>query len=67
MTISDHFVVPNPTTQERGRVFSAADLDEADQLISDLAALIDAGLVGVCEQLGEPVRYGAVSDLADEV
>lgn len=34
------------------------DLDRADQLISDLAALVDAGLVVVHEHVLGPTRYG---------
>jgi hypothetical protein len=41
------------------------DLAEADALIADLAALVDAGLVTVRRQLGGPIRYGAVVDLGD--
>jgi hypothetical protein len=44
---------------------SEADLADADELIADLAALVDAGLVTVRRQLGGPVRYGAVVDLGD--
>ena len=46
-------------------ICSPADLTEADQLISDLAALLDAGLVAVQENLLGPARYGVVSELDD--
>lgn len=36
------------------------DRADAERLVSDLAALIDAGLVVVRRQLGGPARYGAV-------
>ena len=54
MRINDHFTtvsVPEPT-----------DLAQADRLISDLAVLIDAGLVSVLEQPFGPARYEAVSE-----
>jgi DNA-binding transcriptional ArsR family regulator len=44
----------------------AAELEEADQLVADLAALVEAGLVTVRRQLGGPVRYGPVTDLSDD-
>jgi hypothetical protein len=37
---------------------SSHELDGADQLISDLAALLDAGLVVVHEHVLGPARYG---------
>ncbi|HWE12513.1 MAG TPA: hypothetical protein VG365_03325 [Solirubrobacteraceae bacterium] len=39
---------------------SPAELAEADQLVADLAALVDAGLVTVRRQLGGPARYAAM-------
>jgi hypothetical protein len=44
-----------------------AELAEADRLISDLAALLDAGLVAVQENLLGPARYGVASELNDPV
>jgi hypothetical protein len=43
---------------------SRQELDRADQLISDLAALLDAGLVVVHEHVLGPPRYG-VAPVAD--
>lgn len=43
------------------------DLTEADRLVADLAALLDAGLVAVEENLLGPARYGVVSELDDEI
>jgi len=37
---------------------SSHELADADQLISDLAALVDAGLVVVHEHVLGPARYG---------
>jgi hypothetical protein len=37
---------------------SPADLADADRLISDLAALVDAGVVVVHEHVLGPARYG---------
>jgi hypothetical protein len=39
---------------------SPAELAEADQLVADLAALVDAGLVTVRRQLGGQARYAAM-------
>jgi hypothetical protein len=40
---------------------STTDLAEADRLISDLAALVDAGLVVAHEHVLGPARYGLTS------
>jgi hypothetical protein len=51
-----------PLVRDRGASTSpSGDLAEADQLISDLAVLLDAGLVVVQEHVLGPARYGAVS------
>ena len=44
---------------------TADDLHEVDELISDLAALLDAGLVVVHEAVLGPPRYGVVSELGN--
>ncbi|MGN6869131.1 MAG: hypothetical protein ACTHMY_12095 [Solirubrobacteraceae bacterium] len=43
---------------------SRQELDGADQLISDLAALVDAGVVVVHEHILGPPRYG-IAPVAD--
>lgn len=43
----------------------AADLEEANRLIDDLAALVDAGLVLVRRQPGGVARYVAVTEAGD--
>ena len=48
-------------------IYSPTDLVEADRLISDLAVLLDAGLVAVRESRLGPARYGVVSELDDSV
>ncbi len=73
MTLIDHLpmvslrpggrVSPRPGVRAAGPL--PGELEEADELIADLAALIDAGLVTVRRQLGGPVRYGAAVDLGD--
>jgi hypothetical protein len=65
MTLIDHLPTLSLRPPARTADPAAADLDEADQLIADLAALVDAGLVTVRRQLGGPARYGAVADLSD--
>jgi hypothetical protein len=74
MTLCDQFSVPNlardrhggrsappaGATDQAASACSAADLAEADRLISDLAALLDAGLIAVQEHVLGPARYGAV-------
>jgi hypothetical protein len=48
--------------EERDRSRSVPpELAEADRLIADLAALVDAGLVVVHEHVLGPVRYGAAA------
>jgi hypothetical protein len=50
---------------ERVGAGSAGDLHEADQLISDLAALLDAGLLVVHETVLGPPRYGVGAEPGD--
>ena len=66
MTLLDHLPVVNlrPVPRSVGPL-TATDLAEADALIADLAALVDAGLVTVRRQLGGPIRYGPAPDLGD--
>lgn len=65
MTTSDQLQVSNLTTRRRTRASAPADLEDADRLISDLAVLVEAGLVAVQKQLGGPARYGVVPELWD--
>jgi hypothetical protein len=37
---------------------TSAEVEEAERLISDLTALLDAGLIEVHEHVLGPVRYG---------
>jgi hypothetical protein len=65
MTIIDLLPVRNRPALAPAPGPSPAELDEAEQLVADLATLVDAGLVSVRRQLGGPARYGAVVDLDD--
>jgi hypothetical protein len=65
MTIGDQRGNQARTAREQGGPSWPAGLEEAEQLISDLGALVDAGLVAVLRPLGGPVRYEAVSDPAE--
>ena len=65
MTFIDHLPTVNLRPPACPGRPSTPELAEADELIADLAALVDAGLVTVRRQLGGPVRYGAVADLSD--
>ena len=38
------------------------DLQQAEQLIADLTALVDAGMIVARRQLGGPVRYAPVGE-----
>jgi hypothetical protein len=42
-----------------------SDVAQAERLIEDLAALVDAGLVVVHDRLLGPARYGLGPDLGD--
>jgi hypothetical protein len=44
---------------------TTADLGEAAELISDLAALVDAGLLAVYEEADGPARYAVSSGFGD--
>jgi hypothetical protein len=50
---------------DRGEPGSPADVAEADRLIADLAALVDAGLVVVQPHVVGPARYGVAPDITD--
>jgi hypothetical protein len=63
MTIIDHIPVRIRPALLPAAGPSPAELDEAEQLVADLAALMDAGLVSVRRQLGGPARYGTALDL----
>jgi hypothetical protein len=51
----------------QGFISSPTDLAEADRLIADLAALLDAGVVAVQKSRLGPARYGVVPEIDDSV
>ncbi len=65
MNACDHLPVSDLAERRRIGVAPHGDLCEAEQLISDLAALVDAGLIVVKKQLGGGARYAVASDLGD--
>ncbi len=65
MNVCDRLPVSDLAQRRRGRPAPHEDLSEAEQLISDLAALVDAGLIVVKKQIGGGARYAAASDLGD--
>jgi hypothetical protein len=65
MTLIEHLPTVHLRPGPRASGGLPADLEEAEQLIADLATLVDAGLITARRQLGGPVRYGAVVDLGD--
>jgi hypothetical protein len=56
---------PDLMARRRAGPCSHDDLAEADRLIADLAALVDAGLVVVQEHVLGPARYGVGADMED--
>ena len=54
---------PSTATSPTASTCSPADLAEADRLISDLAALLDAGLIAIQQRVLGPARYGVASDM----
>jgi hypothetical protein len=58
MKVCDQALLPDTTEAQDPGAGSNDDLEEADQLISDLAALLDAGHVVVHEHVLGPPRYG---------
>ncbi len=65
MTLVDHLTAPDLSSCSSEGGPSRPELAQADELVADLAALVDAGLVEVRRQLGGPLRYGAVTDPGD--
>lgn len=62
MTVQDQISLLDATRDRDASSCPPADLADVDALISDLAALVDAGLVDVRESVLGPARYGVVSD-----
>jgi hypothetical protein len=58
MEVCDQLLLHDPAETEDADAGANDDLEEVDQLISDLAALMDAGLVVVHEHVLGPPRYG---------
>ena len=65
MNACQHHPVSDLAERRRGRPVAQGDLSEAERLISDLAELVDAGLIVVKKQLGGAARYAVASDLGD--
>jgi hypothetical protein len=62
MKVREQLSLTHPAEGSKIGPGSPADLVEADRLISDLAALVDAGVVSVCESVLGPARYGVAPD-----
>lgn len=65
MSVSEQSSLVERVAGQGAQSGSAAELAEADRLIADLLALVDAGLVVAHEHVLGPARYGAASDLDD--
>lgn len=65
MNACDRLPVSDLAERRRGGPVTHEDLSEAERLISDLAALVDAGLIVVKKHIGGAARYAAASDLGD--
>jgi hypothetical protein len=65
MNACDQLPVSDLAARRRGGRETHGDLSEAERLISDLAALVDAGLIVVKKQLGGAARYAVAPDLGD--
>lgn len=58
MNLQDEIVVADPPADRHADVAASADVEEVECLISDLTALLDAGLIEVHDHVLGPVRYG---------
>ena len=58
MEVCDQLSPPDTSEAENVHAISSDDLEEANELISDLAALMEAGLVVVQDHVLGPPRYG---------
>jgi hypothetical protein len=58
MEVCDQLLLPETPETENAGAISNDGVEAADQLISDLAALIEAGLVVVQDHVLGPPRYG---------
>jgi hypothetical protein len=65
MAIGDNLLYLDRAERRRIGKPPAADLGEAAELISDLVALVDAGLLVVDEEVSGPARYGVSARFAD--
>ena len=57
MRMSDQLLLPDRSRDRDAREVFDHDLADAEQLISDLGALLDAGLLGIHEHVLGPARY----------
>lgn len=67
MTTIDHVMPVDLAARRAAKAHSETDLAQAERLIEDLAALVDAGLVDVEDRLLGPARYSVSSNLGDAV
>jgi len=58
MRTDSHLVLADPAPPRDDAAAPSAHLAEADRLISDLTALVDAGVLVVHEHVLGPARYG---------
>jgi hypothetical protein len=65
MTTMEHSLPVDLAARRAAKAHSENDVAQAERLIEDLAALVDAGLVVVQDRLLGPARYGISSDLGD--
>lgn len=62
MRTSSHLSLADPAARPDDDPARRAHLSDADELISDLAALVDAGLLVVHEHVLGPARYGVAPE-----
>ncbi len=65
MTTIDHPLPVDLAMHRAAHTRPESDVAQAECLIEDLAALVDAGLVVVHDRLLGPARYGLGPDLGD--
>jgi hypothetical protein len=58
MKLYDPVLLSEPTVGQDARAATASEMEEAERLIADLTALVDAGLIEVREHVLGPARYG---------
>jgi hypothetical protein len=58
MNVRDRVFTVEPPADRHAEAATPVEVEEAERLISDLTALLDAGLIEIQQHVLGPIRYG---------